>query len=55
MGVLMVIALLLVLAGWLVQPCEYEDSNGCTWYAQVQGNQEGSSFTTLPNGALIYW
>jgi MOSC domain-containing protein YiiM len=53
-----VITLLMALLLYLgaVEPCETEDASfGCTWYASVQGNGEGYTFTVLHNGTLIYW
>jgi hypothetical protein len=38
----------------LAQPCATEDSSNCTWYADVQGNGQGGSFTDV-GGQLIRW
>lgn len=37
------------------RPCEFEDSSWCTWYADVQGNGQGESFTsTWDGGPVVY-
>jgi hypothetical protein len=35
-------------------PCPTEDSVGCTWDAQTQGNGRGDSFIVLPDGTVVY-
>lgn len=39
------IGFLLTLA--LLQPCQYEDSTYCTWYAEAQGNGHGTTVVNL--------
>ncbi len=43
------LAALAILATFLVFPlvnsCQSEDSNACTWHAEIQGNGKGNSFT----------
>lgn len=38
-----------------IRPCPTEDSVGCYWDAQVQGNGLGRSFTVTEDGAVTYW
>lgn len=35
-------------------PCEFEDSSNCTWYANIQGNTQGESFTNISD-TTIFW
>lgn len=48
------LVLVAALAGGLALPCETENSHNCTWYAGVQGNGEGRTFTDVLT-LVKYW
>lgn len=39
--------------GTLSAPCPTEDSTWCTWYADIQGNGQGYSYTSLTESFAI--
>jgi hypothetical protein len=42
-----------VALGSLSTPCPTEDSTWCTWYADVQGNGTGYSFTAVTDSFAV--
>lgn len=40
---------------FLGAPCPTEDSLGCTWYGQSQGNGIGATYTAVTDDLVIYW
>ena len=50
---LIVLAALALTAATLASPCQTEDSYNCTWYADVQGDGQGTSFIDIA-GLTIY-
>ena len=50
---LIVLAALALTAATIASPCQTEDSRNCTWYADVQGNGQGTSFVDIA-GMVIY-
>ena len=47
------LAALVLSAVTIARPCPTEDSPNCTWYADVQGNGQGTSFIDIA-GMVIY-
>jgi len=39
--------------GNLSAPCPTEDSSWCTWYADIEGNSQGQSFTAITDSFII--
>ena len=37
----------------LATECATEDANGCTWYADTNGNGHGDTYAALPDGSTI--
>ena len=55
LGILALIILTSGIAlGSLSAPCATEDSSWCTWYADMQGNGQGKSYTALTDSFILY-